>query len=212
MKKEQLSEGAWISNFTDQADGVASYTLNVPAETDYVLWVRANVIAALLSYQIDDGKPTEIDTSKAIDVVNIASDGTVNTPKSQAVTGFLSKAGTVKLGDLTINSRMEYGTLHVISLDDRPLATSHKILIQAFSEEKMYGFSAEKGVIIDVGRVPITVRDIQGTVTFTNAAGMNATVLDANSYATGNSSPVANGTLSLQRNAMYTIVTRVAVQ
>lgn len=133
---------------------------------------------------------------------------TVNTPRSQAVTGFLSKAGSVKLGDLTIDSAMEYGTVHVISLDDQPLATSGKILIQAFSEEKMYGFRAENGVIKDVGRVPINVRDIQGTVTFTNAAGMKATVLDANGYATGNASPVANGTLSLQRDAMYTIVTR----
>lgn len=75
VKKEQLSEGAWISHFTDQADGVASYTLNVPAEAEYALWVRANVIGALLSYQVNEGKPTEIDTSKAIDVINIASDG-----------------------------------------------------------------------------------------------------------------------------------------
>jgi len=133
---------------------------------------------------------------------------TVNTPKSQAVTGFLSKAGVVTLGDLRIDSSMEYGTVHVISLDDRPLATSSRILIQAFSEEKLYGFRAENGVIKDVGRVPINVRDIQASVTFTNAAGLNATVLDANGYATGNASPVANGTLSLQRDAMYTIVTR----
>ncbi len=59
---------------------------------------------------------------------------------------------------------MEYGTVHVISLDDQPLATSRKILIQAFSEEKMYGFRAENGI----------------------------------------------GSLSLQRDAMYTIVTRRA--
>jgi hypothetical protein len=133
---------------------------------------------------------------------------TVNTPNSQAVTGFLSKAGQVKLGDLTINSPMEYGTVHVISLDGQPIATSGKILVQAFSEEKMYGFRAENGVIKDAGRAPINVRDIQGTITFKNASGLKAIVLDPNGYASGKSSSLPNGILKLQRDTMYTIVTR----
>jgi hypothetical protein len=133
---------------------------------------------------------------------------TVNTPKSQAVTGFLSKAGTVQLGDITITSGMEYGTIHVISLDDQPLATSKKILIQAFSEEKMYGFKAEGGVIKDAGRVPINVRDIQGTVTFTKGGGMKAVVLDANGYAKGKAEPVAGGAVRLVTDALYMVVTR----
>ncbi len=133
---------------------------------------------------------------------------TVNTPKSQAVTGFLSKAGTVQLGDLTITSGMEYGTVHVISLDDQPLATSKKILIQAFSEEKMYGFKAEGGVIKDVGRVPVNVRDIQGTVTFAKGAGLKVTTLDANGYAVGKAEAVKAGAVTLVRDGMYTVVTR----
>ena len=60
IKKEQLSEGGWISNFTDKADGVASYAINVPSDGEYALWVRANVIGALLSYQIENAKPVEI--------------------------------------------------------------------------------------------------------------------------------------------------------
>ncbi len=133
---------------------------------------------------------------------------TVNTAKSQAVTGFLSKAGTVQLGDLTITSGMEYGTVHVISLDDQPLATAKKILIQAFSEEKMYGFRAEGGVIKDVGRVPINVRDLQATVTFAKAAGLKAVTLDANGYAKGNAEAVKGGTVTLVKDGMYTVVTR----
>jgi hypothetical protein len=61
---------------------------------------------------------------------------------------------------------MEYGTVQVISLDDQPIATSRKILVQAFSEEKMYGFRVENGVIKDVGRAPINVRDIAGKISF----------------------------------------------
>ena len=133
---------------------------------------------------------------------------TVNTPLSQAVTGFLSKAGKVKLGDIVIESSMEYGTVHVISLDDQPLAISHRILVQAFSEEKMYGYRVENGVIKDAGRAPINVRDIQAAVTFTNSAGLNAAVLDLNGYATGSAMSIKDGKLSLQRDAMYTVVTR----
>jgi hypothetical protein len=103
---------------------------------------------------------------------------------------------------------MEYGTVHVISLDDQPLATSKKILIQAFSEEKMYGFKAEGGVIKDAGRVPITVRDIQATVTFAKVAGLKAVTLDANGYAKGKAEAVKAGAVTLVKDGMYTVVTR----
>ena len=75
IKKEQLSEGGWITNFNDKADGVATYTINVSTDGEYALWVRANVIGALLSYQIGSAKPTDIDTGKAADGINIAKDG-----------------------------------------------------------------------------------------------------------------------------------------
>ena len=132
----------------------------------------------------------------------------VNTPRSQAVTGFLSRAGARSLAEVTIASDMEYGTIHVISLDDRPLSSSKKILIQAFSEEKMYGFKAEGGVIRNTGRAPITVRDIRGTVTFASGAGMKAVTLDANGYSQGTAESVKNGTVPLARQALYTLVTR----
>jgi hypothetical protein len=132
----------------------------------------------------------------------------VNTPNSQAVTGFLSKAGQITFSDLTITSAMEYGTVHVISLDGQPISTSHKILIQAFSEEKMYGFRSENGVIKDAGRAPINVRDIEGTVAFKNASGLKAIVLNSNGYAASESSSVQDGLLKMPRDAMYVIVIR----
>ena len=132
---------------------------------------------------------------------------TVDSPKSQAVSGFLAKAGVLKLADLTIESAMEYGTVHVISLDDQPLAKSKKILIQAFSEEKMYGFKAENGVIKDAGRTPINVRDIQATVTFASGGGMKAQALDLNGYAR-EAVPVTGGKLTLPRDTLYVVVTR----
>ena len=169
-----------------------------------------------------DAKPKAMELSKFIDrstkkITSITGELTwkygeglltVNTPKSQAITGFLSKAGTVQLGDLTITSGMEYGTVHVISLDDQPLATSKKILVQAFSEEKMYGFRSEDGVIMDSGRVPINVRDLQGTVTFVKGAGLKAVTLDENGYPKGKAKAVKGGAVTLVRDGMYTVVTR----
>ena len=79
---------------------------------------------------------------------------TINAPTSQAAAGFLAKAGPIKLTDVTIESNNEYGTIHLISLDGQPLATSKKILVQAFTEEKMEGFRANNGTIADIGHPP----------------------------------------------------------
>ncbi len=60
---------------------------------------------------------------------------TVDSPRSQAVTGFLAKAGAIRLGAVTISSGNEYATIQVISLDGAPLASSRRMLIQSFTEE-----------------------------------------------------------------------------
>ena len=132
---------------------------------------------------------------------------TVNSPKSQAVTGFLAKAGTVKLGDVTITSANEYGTVHVISLDGLPLATSKQILIQSFTEEKLTGWQANNGTIIDVGHAPIQVKDVTATVVFANSTGLKATALDGHGYPQGDVALVG-GALTLPKNALYVFITR----
>ena len=168
-----------------------------------------------------DAKPVAQDLSKHIDrngktVTSITGqlrwnwgEGvvTVNSPKSQAVTGFLSKAGSVKLGDVTISSQNDYGTIQVISLDGQPLATAKKILIQSFSEEKMSGFKAVNGVIQDIGHAPINVREVEATVTFANAAGLKAMALDEHGYQRA-AVPVAGGAITLPKAGLYLIVTR----
>ena len=136
---------------------------------------------------------------------------TVNSPRSQAAVGFLAKAGPIKLGDVTIESNNEYGAIHVISLDGEPLTTARKILVQAFTEEKMYGFSASNGVIQNIGRTPITVRDIDAKVTLANGAGLKAVALDEQGYARGELQPqMADGsaTITLPKDSLYTILTR----
>ena len=132
---------------------------------------------------------------------------TVNAPKSQAVTGFLSKAGAVKLGDVSITSTNEYGTVHVISLDGLPLAWSRQILIQSFTEEKLTGWQANNGTIIDVGHAPIQVKEVAATVNFANFSGLKAFALDGHGYPQGDVAITA-GALVLPKNALYVLVTR----
>ena len=136
---------------------------------------------------------------------------TVNAPTSQAAAGFLGKAGAIKLGDVTIESGNEYGAIHVISLDGAPLATSKKILVQAFTEEKLYGFSAANGLIKDIGRPPLTVRNIDAKITLPHAGNLKATTLDEQGYARESLTPQLNGeaaTFTLPKDTLYTILTR----
>ena len=108
---------------------------------------------------------------------------------------------------MTIASGNEYGTVQVISLDGQPLASARRILIQAFTEERMYGFAASGGKITDTGHAPINVREIAATVTFKAAAGLHATALDGHGYAVGEV-PVANGTVTLPKDRLYVVVSR----
>lgn len=135
----------------------------------------------------------------------------VNSPRSQAATGFLGRAGAIRLGAVTIDSHNEYGTIHVISLDGAPLATSRRILIQAFTEEKMYGFKSSNGVIENIGRAPITVRDIDATVTIASFGNLKATSLDEQGYARATLQPSfieGYATITLPRDSLYTILVR----
>jgi hypothetical protein len=172
-----------------------------------------------------NAQPVAIDLSKYIDRANkkiTSSTGQlvwyygrgvllVSSPRSQAAVGFLSAAGPIRLGDIIISSRNEYGSVHVISLDGKPLAISKKILVQAFTEEKMEGFKSANGIIEDIGRPPILVRDIDATITIANATTLTATSLDEQGYARSPIQPritAGNATIALPKDTLYTILTR----
>ncbi|HEX7901568.1 MAG TPA: hypothetical protein VF950_27665 [Planctomycetota bacterium] len=74
VRKDQMSGEAWLSHFSDAADGTARYDLKIEKDGDYTLWVRANPVGSALAYQLNGGAWAPIDTSKASDVVNIAQD------------------------------------------------------------------------------------------------------------------------------------------
>jgi hypothetical protein len=112
---------------------------------------------------------------------------TIDAPSAQGLSGTLRAAGTADLKDVTITSGLDLGHIVAVSLDDKPLATSRSILLQAVSEEKATGFRTEPAAngerkIVSIGRDPWLVKEIEGTVTFkrADASGLKVTALDPN--------------------------------
>jgi hypothetical protein len=112
---------------------------------------------------------------------------TIDAPAAQGVSGALREAGTADLKDLTVTSGLALGHVVAVSLDDQPIATSRKILLQAMSEEKPSGFRTEPAggglqKILSIGRDPWLVKEIEGAVRLKrpDAARLKVTALDAN--------------------------------
>jgi len=113
---------------------------------------------------------------------------TINTPKSQGVTGFFSIDILRKLKDITVGMENSYGTVLVTSLDDTDIAKSKHILIQCFTEESNYNWKTspvpgKKFMRIDnVGDSPLIIKAINGSVSFPkiNNKGWEIWKLDIN--------------------------------
>ena len=108
------------------------------------------------------------------------------------------------------------GLNKTIALDDEPLKTSRKILIQAMTEEQPYGFRVEDGRITDMGGAPFGVKklDIRVTLKLEGEGKPEVTALDENGYATkkavvihgdGVKSPLV---IHLAEDSIYHIVRR----
>jgi len=121
---------------------------------------------------------------------------TLNTAKAQGASGFLSKAGEIKLEDATIRSNNEYATLILVSMDDQPLKSSRKILVQVGTSARLTGWKAKstnfkgdggkmiKGFeIVSTGLPPWRVVNTDATLTVNNPNLTKATLLDTSGYA-----------------------------
>jgi hypothetical protein len=139
---------------------------------------------------------------------------TVNTAQSQGAAGFLGRAGPIRLRNVTIDCRNEFAAVLVVSLDDRPLATSRKILIQAATEEQPYGFKTDGGRIVDLGGPPLEVKKVTARVALRWEGGGRPTVtaLDENGYATDKKVTVTGDgvhlplSIELAEDALYHVV------
>ncbi|MGB2821717.1 MAG: hypothetical protein WBF17_12095 [Phycisphaerae bacterium] len=175
---------------------------------------KATPVATDLSKYIDRDKKTITSSTGELRWDYGAGVVGVNTPRSQAAAGFLAKAGPLKLADVTIECANEYAAIIVTSLDDLPLSRSRRILIQAMTEDRPYGFRAPGGRIASMGSAPFGIKRIDASVTLKLAGGAKCkvTALDENGYATdkavGVVGSLGGATIKLAGDAIYHVVTR----
>lgn len=118
---------------------------------------------------------------------------TMNTPAAQGITGFLKKAApSTQLADVKISSDNEYATINVVSMDDKPLKTSEKILVQVGtsyrpslwdeipSKVKIGNQDVDGFTVRNTGRMPWLAQNTQATIVLNNPAIRSAFLLDLN--------------------------------
>jgi hypothetical protein len=136
----------------------------------------------------------------------------IDAPSAQGATGFLAKAGPIKLKNLTIDSQLEYGAILFVAMDGRPLASSRKMLLQVMTEDSNFGWSAPgQGLrpILDVGKPPLVVKRIAGTVAIDrpDAGALKVTALDWNGYPSPAQNPIrAAGRVTLLPSTFYYLI------
>ena len=138
---------------------------------------------------------------------------TINAPSAQGVSGNLKLAGNVILKDLAVNSELELGHIVLVALDDKPLSTSNRMLLQVMSEEQPRSFAtkdAGKGLkkIVSIGNDPWMIRAMQGTIRLNrpDAATLKVTALDANGYT---AKPIGNAAeIELTPDTLYYLIAR----
>jgi hypothetical protein len=148
---------------------------------------------------------------------------TVNSPSAQGATGFLSKTGTISLGDIMISSSDSYATIACVSMDQKPLSSSHKILLQIGTRARPMGwkataadFKSDDGKqtfhgfeILSTGAMPWQITDCAAKITVKNSQLTKAVVLDTAGYPVKEMAlTVAGGavTMNVPANAMYVIL------
>jgi hypothetical protein len=122
----------------------------------------------------------------------------------------------VSLADVEIRMDNEYGTVMVVSLDDKPLATSQKLLIQCMTIDQLYGWETSEakgmgGTIRSVGSAPWGVEKIRAAITLKSGVG-RAVVCDENGYATDKKTTTSTAggatTYRINETAPYTVILR----
>lgn len=147
---------------------------------------------------------------------------TMNAPGAVGVSGFLAANSPITIGRLKLTTKNDFGAVSVVAMDDQPLGTSKKILVQYGTEAwptdwavkattiPLEGNQVERGLeVVNYGKAPWQVFRPVGEVTLTGVRVTKATVLDANGNARG-TVPVRrsgnNVTFAFPSDALYVIL------
>lgn len=118
---------------------------------------------------------------------------TLNTPMAQGFAARGTGHRAIPLGDVTALMQSSYGSMIAVSLDDKPIATSKKILVQYTTKARPKGWVERPTTIkldggketagfeiMEVGHAPWVVESPGLVVTIKNAGLTKATILDSN--------------------------------
>jgi hypothetical protein len=108
VKKETLSGQEWLSHFDETQEGRAEFEFTVQRSDEYIFWLRANPVAARLSYRLDDAEAWQaVDFNRGQrGTINIAND---NKPDLRFITWVRVGKVTLAEGKHTIAFRMHSG-------------------------------------------------------------------------------------------------------
>jgi len=192
-----------------------------PVEVKYGGEASKTVVADLAKY-IDADKKLVTSITGEIRLDYGTGLCTMDAPRAQGASGFLNKAGAVKLTDVTIASSNEYATVFVVALDNQPLAASRKILVQTGTTARLTGWKTKpaqfKGdgnkmldgfEIVATGKPPWCIVDTDVTLSLKNPNIKGATLLDTSGYAVKAidvGSTDGTFTIKLPPNALYVVL------
>jgi hypothetical protein len=210
--------GGEKSNVKNGADPLAF--LVGPVEVKYGGDPSKTTVADLSRY-IDNTKKTVKSVTGEIFLDHGNGLCTLNAPKAQGASGWLARAGAIKLSDINIESGNEYATVTVVALDNEPLKSSKKVLVQVGTQVRLTGWQASpaefkngnqtvKGYKIDkTGMPPWRVTNTDVTLTVANPNLKTATLLDTSGYKAKQVEGKADGgkfTLKLPAETLYLVL------
>ena len=147
---------------------------------------------------------------------------TIDAPAAQGATGFLRKAGEVRLSTIDILSGNEQGSILAVSMDGLALSDSREVLLQIGTPSHLDGWKAEPADfvgsdqqkyqgfrVVKIGQPPWMMEATEATVTIRNRNLTRGPVLDASGYPKREMNVSRAGgviKIELPKDAMYVVL------
>jgi hypothetical protein len=211
-----------ISKHSNIKSGVNPLAFLVgPVEVQYDADPRQCSIIDLDQF-IDEDKKTIRSVTNQVKWDYIKGICTIDSPYAQGATGFLKKDGEIELSGTSLETTNEYITVLIVSLDENPIASSEKILIQAGTiarpkdwSQKALSWEDKDGnthmgfEVTNYGKAPWIIEENRLAVSIRNKKIKKATVLDMNHLPRGDVKLNRTGStvkLEMPKDAMYLIL------
>ena len=187
-----------------------------PVEVEYGVEAGKTTVADLGKY-IDAAKKTVTSNTGEIVMDYGRNVCVIDAPKSKGVCGFLKDAGgSFALTDATIVSANRYAAINLVAMDDLPLKSARKVLLQVDTIARATGWETKelgggKEQIVNVGHKPWQVVKAEVTITLANPGLTKAVALDAAGFASTTVVKLAREgakiTVTMPADALYVLLT-----